>query len=134
MSNAARPTIPSETAQTAGPKTLDVPPMKTWADTTDQKVGTIAISNAPIASATTPVAINARLDRSRSTSAPAGVWVRIPAIPPTVRANPTRCSFHPCPARKVARNGRLPFARRREESSANPDRAAFPAKGRVGFQ
>src|ERR1039458_6052461 len=66
---------------------------------TDQKVGTSAISNAPAASATIPVVINARLDRRRSTRAPAGVWVRIPAIPPTVRAIPTRCSFHPYPAR-----------------------------------
>jgi hypothetical protein len=42
---------------------LDVPPIKTWADITDQKVGTNAISNAPAASATVPAAINARLDR-----------------------------------------------------------------------
>jgi hypothetical protein len=83
----------------AGPKMLEVPPIKTWADITDQKVGTSAISNAPAASATIPVVINARLDRRRSTRAPAGVWVRIPAIPPTVRAIPTRCSFHPYPAR-----------------------------------
>jgi hypothetical protein len=46
---------------------LAVPPIKTWADITDQKVGTNAVSNAPIASATIPPAvINARLDRKRS--------------------------------------------------------------------
>ena len=39
---------------------LDVPPINPWDDITDQKVGTSAISSAPTASATTPVAINAR--------------------------------------------------------------------------
>ena len=56
-SNNRRPTIPREMAQMAGPKMLDVPPIKTWADITDQKVGTSAISNAPTASATIPAAI-----------------------------------------------------------------------------
>jgi hypothetical protein len=78
---------------------LDVPPIRTCADITGQKVGRSAINIAPAANATIPAAINARFDRRRSTSAPAGVWVRIPAIPPTVRAIPTRCSFHPYPAR-----------------------------------
>ena len=41
-----------------------------------------------------PAAINARLDRRRSTSVPAGVWVGIPAIPPAMSASPTRSSFH----------------------------------------
>ena len=36
---------------------LEVPPIKTWADITDQKVGTSAISNAPTASATIPAVI-----------------------------------------------------------------------------
>jgi hypothetical protein len=36
----------------AGPNRLAVPPIRTWADITDQKVGRSAISNAPIASAT----------------------------------------------------------------------------------
>jgi hypothetical protein len=93
------PTIPSERAQIAGAKTLEVPPIRTCADITDQKVGRNAISNAPAANATITVAINARFDRRRSASAPAGVWVRISAMPPTVRAIPTRCSFHPYPAR-----------------------------------
>ena len=71
-SNNRRPTIPREMAQIAGPKMLDVPPIKTWADITDQKVGTSAISNAPTASATIPAAISARLDRRWLTSAPPG--------------------------------------------------------------
>ncbi len=93
------PTIPSETAQIAGPKKLEEPPIKTWADITDQKVGTSTISNADIASATIPAAINARLERRWSTSAPAGVWVRMPAIPPRVSAIPTRYSFREFAAR-----------------------------------
>lgn len=50
---------------------LEVPPINTWADITDQKVGTSAISHAPTASATIPAVINPRLDRRRSTNAPA---------------------------------------------------------------
>src|ERR1039458_6326575 len=46
-SNNRCPTIPSEMAQMAGPKMLEVPPTRTWADITDQKVGTNATSNAP---------------------------------------------------------------------------------------
>ena len=41
----------------------------------------------------TATAISIRLGRSTSTSAPAGVCVRIPAIPPTVSASPTRSGY-----------------------------------------
>jgi len=91
--------MPSEMAQMAGPKKLEVPPIKTCADITAQNFGASAISSAPIASAKIPAAINARLARSRSTSAPAGACVRIPAMPPTVSVMPTLCSFHPLAAR-----------------------------------
>src|ERR1035437_3272304 len=64
-SNKWCPTIPSEMAQMAGPKMLDVPPIRTWDDITDQKVGTNAISKPPAPSAPIPAAINARLDRRR---------------------------------------------------------------------
>src|ERR1039458_6908507 len=47
MSNAARPTIPSDMAQMAGRKTLDVPPIKTCAPMTGQNDGNKAISRAP---------------------------------------------------------------------------------------
>ena len=83
----------------AGPNTLEAPPMRTWAAITDQKVGTNAVSRAPTAKAMIPEATKALLGRSQSTRAPAGVWVRIPAMPPTMSAIPTFCSFQPYPAR-----------------------------------
>jgi len=82
-------------AQMAGPKMLEVPPIRTWADITDQNVGTNAIRSAPKVSAPMPAAIRVRFWWTWSTKAPAGVWERIPAIPPTVSATPTRSSFHP---------------------------------------
>ena len=81
-------------AAMAGRNTLDVPPMSAWAAITGQNVGKNAISNAPAARATTAAAMIARLERRRSTSPPAGVCVTMPAMPPTVRARPTLCSFH----------------------------------------
>jgi len=94
MSNAPRPTIPSDIAQMAGMKTLDVPPIRICAPMMGQNHGNRAISSAPAASAATPTPTSARFDRRKSTSPPAGVWVRIPAIPPAVSASPTRSSFH----------------------------------------
>ena len=44
-------------------------------------------------------ATSARLAFARSTSAPIGVCVMMPASPPTVSAIPTLCSFQPFPAR-----------------------------------
>jgi hypothetical protein len=55
------PTIPSEMAQMAGAKILEVAPISTWADITAQNVGTNATSNAPRASAPTAPAIRVRL-------------------------------------------------------------------------
>jgi hypothetical protein len=81
-------------AQMAGRKTLDVPPISTWAPMTVQNLGDIAISSAPMASAATARPTSARFDRRESTNPPAGVWVRIPAMPPTVSASPTLSSFH----------------------------------------
>ena len=83
------------------------------------------------ASAMTPVAISARFDRRRSTSAPAGVWVRVPAIPPTVRASPmVCCSTY---SRRDKRRGmdRPRFGRRRERNLTNPCRAEFAARGPI---
>jgi hypothetical protein len=73
---------------------LDVPPIKTWVPMTGQNDGDSAISNAPAARAATATPTSARFDRRRSPSPPAGVCARIPAIPPTVSASPTRSSFH----------------------------------------
>jgi hypothetical protein len=75
-------------------KTLEVPPIKIWAPMTGQNEGNRAITSAPAASAATATATSARFDRRKSTSAPDGVCVRIPAIPPTVSASPTRSSSH----------------------------------------
>ena len=86
--------MPSDMAQMAGRKTLDVAPMRTCAPMTGQNLGNRTISNAPAASATTATPTSARFDHSKSTSPPAGVWVRIPAIPATVSASPTLSSFH----------------------------------------
>ena len=88
------PTIPNDIAQIAGINTLDVPPINTWAVITGQNNGNSAISSAPTAKATTPAATRARFAPMRSTSAPAGVCITIPVIPPTVSAKPTCCSFH----------------------------------------
>jgi hypothetical protein len=41
----SRPTIPSDIAQMAGMKTLEVPPIKTWAPMTGQNDGNSAISS-----------------------------------------------------------------------------------------
>ena len=56
----------------AGMKKLDIAPISICAVTTGQNDGKNAIKRAPIAKATTPVAISALLDLSRSTKAPAG--------------------------------------------------------------
>ena len=79
----------------AGMKKLDIAPISTCAVTTGQNDGKNAIKRVPIAKATTPAAISALLDLSRSTKAPAGVCDAMPAIPPIVNARPTRCSFQP---------------------------------------
>src|ERR1035441_8825513 len=128
-SNNRCPTIPSETAQMAGPKILDVPPIRTCADITNQKVGASAISNAPAANATIPAAIRARLDRRRSTSAPAGVCVRIPAIPPTVSASPTRL-----PPRSERLRQPLRIERHAQACGEWPADAQFPSLPDCGLQ
>jgi hypothetical protein len=61
-SNNRCPTTPREIAQIAGPKTLEVPPIKTWADITGQNLGRRAISKAPPPSAEIPTAMSARLE------------------------------------------------------------------------
>ena len=91
--------MPSEIAQITGMKMLDVPPIRTCATITGQNLGKNAMRSAPNASATTPAATSARLDLTRSTSAPAGVWQIMPAMPPIVRASPTCSLFHLKPAR-----------------------------------
>src|ERR1035438_3757048 len=93
-----------------GPNMLEVPPIKTWADITDQKVGTNAINNAPAASVRIPAAIKARLDRRRSTSAPAGVWERVRRVLRPTYSQPG----------KSRERVRLPSERPREKNSASP--------------
>ena len=79
----------------AGMKKLDIAPISACAVTTGQNDGKNAMKRAPIAKATTPAAISALFDLSRSTKAPAGVCDAIPATAPIVSARPTRCSFQP---------------------------------------
>jgi len=99
-SNNSWPTIPSEIAHTAGAKMLEAPPSRTCANTTDPMAGQSAMNSAADTKATIPAAIKARLDRNRSTSAPAGVCATIPAIPPTVRGD-AHVLFVPTSARQI---------------------------------
>lgn len=86
------PTIPSVTAATAGANTAPAAPESACNAATGQNPGAKGMATEASVIATAAATIRARLARVPSISAPAGVWAKRPAIPPTDSTTPIAAS------------------------------------------
>ena len=94
-SRAQRPTVSAATAGSNTPLTTCIAP---FASSTGQKLGAIAMTTAPIDSASRPHSMARRLCRVRSSHAPIGTCAARPSQPPTVLTSPAVVGVQPCSA------------------------------------